>query len=1328
MLLNICFINVGASVGNRSLVCDVFSYVDVFFVVDPPVNGHGNCVDGDVGDFVFVSGGDGLCDVHVYIRRSLLGLFDVVWADARGMILELRAEGEVRRIGGIYLRPTMSVADVENAVAPYVCCHILAGDMNARHDRWGHVADVGGHNSHGRVLHRMLADMDFMVPSIPTHDGISVIDLCAFRWTPHKYRLSLRAGLPHAAQIVKIAADMDRLPPLKPNFKKAKWDHIATSLNAINAENHDIWHKARAIVDDITRKSHGRDRCRWWTDDLERMRDDTRRLRRISVMDRDRRLDFILARKVYKAAVIQARYDSLGSGLATATDPEIYKFVHVLDTSRTLPAMDDGSGRFHDTHEAISDLIAAQLAPVDPVPWQDDDSLIWDSVAGHFDDALRMSPSNTATSFDDMSYPFVRFWSQKARSSLMQCLEQSIRLGNEDWHQGEVVLIQKANKPRYDVVKGWRMIHLLPVLTKIAERMVLLEVTKHLELEDTQFGSRRKRGTHDACAVIYEFLKHHKGYATALLSMDVEGGFDRIDIDLLADLLVARSCPSALVNWIRHWASQRTIRFRFNGRISRSYYLSRGIPQGSPLSPLLFGAYVADIFRPRLRYSPSVRSVTVSYVDDGGVVVAGESVRVVKNRLEEVFGECSEVARGRGMGFSGLKTEWIGFGNHDWGACSFDGNDVFSVHDLRVLGMRFAVDGRFGKHVDYWIERALAVRGRISAISRRFGGAGGIGAWEVMRLVQGAFLPVVEYGLEFVADDKAALHRIEVVVRDCLRSLFRMPPRLANNILHSECGIPPSSIRADYYRGRFAQRFLDYGYCSNFPWHGAIRSDWVMPGMVESRMDSDETLDLLPRCHIPPDKVTGEAEGRRIVDSLSRTSTVVGFVHGSKGGTGCGCAWIAYAGCSVLRQGSCSLPVMWDINSCELFAILSLLRDLLPLAPCSLVIFSDSQIAVRTIRDMQNIGLTSGVWHAFAPLLSHFPDTVLRWIPGHVGILGNEITDRMAKRACARALEPGRFAHINFGFGGYTRIRERRLAGWRNWHANEGHDYYKGLPRDFRHLRLLSRLDFYALVRIRSGTGLVGHDGCIGRKDRYHWTSCNKFLTMRPARDTLHDNSKIAPWIKWIKHHDMLGLGIPSNTQRHGNVVVAYGNPFDGTACIIRDGRYITVDVASPTYRCDDCGLVHATAACPLPAFRMDGVLYFVAKDCTTCPVCSLTVGNGQRQRNHHFGMNTLCREVGQRLFWHGVKLLWDRFSPAEKVKLAVKWLYPAASGRVQCPGCQASYCDSGSLLSRHLRVVLHEGCWSAVWIRFFADCDAVGDDEDAKLIVLKVLGIVDLV
>jgi len=170
---------------------------------------------------------------------------------------------------------------------------------------------------------------------------------------------------------------------------------------------------------------------------------------------------------------------------------------------------------------------------------------------------------------------------------------------------GKVVLIPKADKPRYDVVRAWRMIHLLPCLAKMTER-ILYRMAKEVELEPSQFGSWKKRGVHNGMVVVYEFLRHNKHMKCAILSMDIEGGFDNIDMDMLTDILVARACPEYLVCWVSRWAGDCSVRFKFNGRISKVYHVTKGIPQSSLLSPFIFGVYVADLFPLRLWYTLSL--------------------------------------------------------------------------------------------------------------------------------------------------------------------------------------------------------------------------------------------------------------------------------------------------------------------------------------------------------------------------------------------------------------------------------------------------------------------------------------------------------------------------------------------------------------------------------------------------------------------------------------------------------------------------------------------------------------------------------------------------
>jgi len=202
-------------------------------------------------------------------------------------------------------------------------------------------------------------------------------------------------------------------------------------------------------------------------------------------------------------------------------------------------------------------------------------------------------------------------------------------------------------------------------------------------------------------SVVFEFLRYNEGYKCAMLLMDVEGGFDNIDVDLLSDFLAARESPAALILWVRRWACRRVVRFRFNGRISKPYFVNRGVPQGSPLSPFLFGVYVANLFEPHLRYSPSVRAVVSSYMDDGVILVASDSRDLTRYTMAEMFKACDRVTRGRRMGFSAIKTKWIGFGGTTWEDLDIDGERLTPVEDLRVLGYRcYGVANRVGFRAD----------------------------------------------------------------------------------------------------------------------------------------------------------------------------------------------------------------------------------------------------------------------------------------------------------------------------------------------------------------------------------------------------------------------------------------------------------------------------------------------------------------------------------------------------------------------------------------------------------------------------------------------------
>ena len=100
-------------------------------------------------------------------------------------------------------------------------------------------------------------------------------------------------------------------------------------------------------------------------------------------------------------------------------------------------------------------------------------------------------------------------------------------------------------------MKLLRMIHLLPTISQVLDRIILNKMTDCVELSETQFGSRKRRSCYNCVQICKDFLAFHGYKNCAVLTVDVAGGFDNIDTGLLMDPLMYRGCTENLIDWVR---------------------------------------------------------------------------------------------------------------------------------------------------------------------------------------------------------------------------------------------------------------------------------------------------------------------------------------------------------------------------------------------------------------------------------------------------------------------------------------------------------------------------------------------------------------------------------------------------------------------------------------------------------------------------------------------------------------------------------------------------------------------------------------------------------
>jgi hypothetical protein len=88
----------------------------------------------------------------------------------------------------------------------------------------------------------------------------------------------------------------------------------------------------------------------------------------------------------------------------------------------------------------------------------------------------------------------------------------------------------------------------------------------------------------------------------------------------------------------------------FDGQQIEDIPVAAGVPQGSPLSPVLFILYIASLYEALKRDYPLVS--IVGFADDINLLAFGRSSMANARQLEKAWKTCLQWASTRGMAFA----------------------------------------------------------------------------------------------------------------------------------------------------------------------------------------------------------------------------------------------------------------------------------------------------------------------------------------------------------------------------------------------------------------------------------------------------------------------------------------------------------------------------------------------------------------------------------------------------------------------------------------------------------------------------------------------------
>jgi len=176
-----------------------------------------------------------------------------------------------------------------------------------------------------------------------------------------------------------------------------------------------------------------------------------------------------------------------------------------------------------------------------------------------------------------------------------------------------------------------------------------------------QMGNREHRSTELAVRLVVAQV--HEAWrqkaAASLLQLDISGAFDTVNHIRLLSTLRQQGFPRWLVLWVRAWLSNRVAILHFDGQQTEDIPVAAGVPQGSPLSPVLFILYIASLYKALKEDHPLVS--IVGFADDTNLLVFGKNSAANTKQLEKAWKTCLQWASTRGMAFAAQKCELIHF-------------------------------------------------------------------------------------------------------------------------------------------------------------------------------------------------------------------------------------------------------------------------------------------------------------------------------------------------------------------------------------------------------------------------------------------------------------------------------------------------------------------------------------------------------------------------------------------------------------------------------------------------------------------------------------------
>ena len=650
-------------------------------------------------------------------------------------------------------------------------------------------------------------------------------------------------------------------------------------------------------------------------------------------------------------------------------------------------------------------------------------------------EAISHLKANKAPGPDRIRNELLMHLGPAARKVLLNLINLTWSLGKTPkvWRRATIVPVLKPGKPA-GLMDSYRPISLTSGIAKIAERMVHARLQWHIEthrlIDQRQAAFRPKKSTTDQLCYFTQRAQNsfEAKSNTVMVALDLSKAYDRVWRDGLLHKLADIGICGNMYKWISAQIKQREICVKVDAVESKPRRHRVGIPQGSVLSCLLFNVFLSDL--------PKTHNVAQTlFADDLLLHVSGRDNTFMERSLNRAIASIDVFAR---LWKLRINPDKCAYSVMSKSAVvpklklRLGQDDIRFEANIKYLGLIFDKSLTMAQHFDYVTEKAS----KRANILRHLAGTTWGSEQEVLRNLYLSFIrPILDYGSElFVCASESQLKKLYVIQNRCLNVILgtmRSTPNAAKEIL---ANIPPLDLHFKQKRMCLMEKYKRLPFDDRnrrlvyriLPPNRLTQESFLSRTKKETRsMATNRTpLQVCPneppheRFHVGCVLLERDFNKRNCTPEQALTifSQILSerydpevyvkvYTDGSRmdGRAGIG-VFVRFPSGSTVEisksAGNCSN------YEAELHAILEACTSLRANTYASfltpIVVFSDSQAALAAItRSAASTFLEEKVRNGIRELSPM--SVTLQYIPAHVGLEGNEIADRLAKKGVNEA-------------------------------------------------------------------------------------------------------------------------------------------------------------------------------------------------------------------------------------------------------------------------------------------------------------------------------------